>query len=89
MALYSDYRYALHTEFIHGYLAISVACFAMICLSISYLSCLPRPDDLGKDVSSLCFRTCLSVLLVHLKSGRLGGVGVVTSCTGVVLEAHE
>jgi len=56
----------------------------MLCLFISYLGCLLRPDDLGKDVGSLCFRACLSVLLVHPKGGRPGGAMVVTSYTGVV-----
>jgi hypothetical protein len=63
-----------------------IACLAMFCLSISYLSCLLKPDDLGKGVSSLCLRACLSVLLIHLKGGRPGGPGLVTSHTGVVLE---
>ena len=84
MALYSDSRYAIHSEFIQGYLAMFLACFAMIGLSSSYISCLLRPDDLGKDVGSLCFRACLSVLLVHPKGGTPRGVGVVTSYTGVV-----
>ena len=30
MALYSYYRYAIHSEFVHGYLAMFIACFAMI-----------------------------------------------------------
>ena len=84
MALYPDCRYAFHIDLVHGYLAILIACFAMIYLSISYLSCLLRPDDLGKDVGSLCFRACLSVFLVHPKGGRPGGAGVVTSYMGVV-----
>jgi hypothetical protein len=85
MALYPDCCYAFHIDLVHGYLAILIACFAMIYLSISYLSCLLRPDDLGKDVGSLCFRACLSVFLVHPKGGRPGGAGVVTSYMGVVL----
>ena len=83
MALYANCHYAFHKEFVHGYLAMFLACFAMICLSISYHSYLLRPDDLGKDVDSVCFRACLSVLLVHLKGGRPRGARVVTSYTGV------
>ena len=55
MALYSDYRYDIHIEFVHGYLAMFLAYLAMICSSSSCISCLLRPDDLGKDIGSLCF----------------------------------
>jgi hypothetical protein len=82
--MYSDCRYAFHTELVHGCLAIWIACLAMFCLFISYLGCLLRPDDLGKDVGSLCFRACLSVLLVHPKGGRPRGARLMTSYTGVV-----
>ena len=44
-----------------------------------------RPDDLGTDIGSLCFRACSSVLLIHPKGGRPGGTRVVTSYTSVVL----
>ena len=71
------------TKYQHS--AILIACPAMFYLFISYLGCLLRPDDLGKDVGSLCFRACLSVLLVHSKGGRPGGARVVTSYTSVVL----
>ena len=84
MAIYSDRRYTFHTELVHGFSAILIACLAKLYLFISYLGCLLRPDDLGKDVGSLCFRACLSVLLVHPKGGRPGGAMVVTSYTGVV-----
>ena len=84
MALYPDCRYAFHIDLVHGYLAILIACFAMIYLSISYLSCLLRPDDPGKDISSLCFRACLCVLPVHPKGRGPGGARVVTSYAGVV-----
>ena len=57
MALYSDIRYAIHTEFVLGYLAVFLACLALICTLSSYTSCLLRPDDLGKDIGSLCIRT--------------------------------
>ena len=55
MALYSDSRYAIHTEFVLGYLAMFLACLALIYTLSSYSSCLLRPDDLGKDIGSLCF----------------------------------
>ena len=56
MALYSDFRYAIHSEFVLGYLALFVACLDLIYALSSYISCLLRPDDLGKDIGSLCFR---------------------------------
>ena len=84
MALYSDIRYAIHTKFVHGYLVMFLACSAMICSSSSCISCLLRPDDLGKDIGSLCFRACLSVLPVHSKGGRPRGARVVTSYAGMV-----
>jgi len=80
MALYSDYRYAIHKEFVLGYLAMFLSCVAKFC---SY-SCYIRPDDLGKYISSLCFRACLSVLPVHPKGGGPGGARVVTSYAGMV-----
>ena len=67
MALYPDIRYAIHTEFILGYLAMFVACLALIYALLSYTSYLLRPDDLGKDIGSLCFRAYLSILPVHPK----------------------
>ena len=84
MALYSDIRYAIHKEFVHGYLAMLLACLAMICSSSSCISCLLRPDDLGKDIGLLCFRACLSVLPVHPKGGGPRGARVVTSYAGMV-----
>ena len=72
MALYSDFRYAIHIEFILGYLAMFVACLGLICALSSYTSCLLRPDDLGKDIGSLCFRAYLSILPVHPKGGGPG-----------------
>ena len=53
MALYSDFRYAIHIEFILGYLAMFVACLALGCALSSYSSCMLRQDDLGKDIGSL------------------------------------
>ena len=47
MALYSDSRYAIRTEFVLGYLTMFLACLALICALSSYTSCLLRPDDLG------------------------------------------
>ena len=75
MALYSDFRYAIHLEFVLGYLAMFIACLALISALPSYSSCMLRPDDLGKNISSLCFRACLSILLVHPKGGDLGVLG--------------
>ena len=61
-----------------------LACLALICALSSYTSCLIRPDDLGKDIGSLCFRVCLSILPVHPKGGGPGGARVVTSYAGLV-----
>ena len=72
MALYSNIRYAIHTEFVLGYLAMFLACLALICALSSYTSCLLRPDDLGKDIGSLYFRAYLSILPVNPKGGDPG-----------------
>ena len=85
MALYSDFSYAIHIVFILGYLAMFLACLALIYASSSYSSCLLRLDDLGKDIGLLCFWACLSILLVHPKGGGLRGARVVTSYAGMVL----
>ena len=85
MALYSNFLYAIHIEFVLGYLALFVACLALISASSSYTSCLLRPDDLCKDIGSLCFRACLSILPVHPKGGGPGGARVVTSYADMVL----
>ena len=69
MALYSNFRYAIHIEFVLGYLAMFVASLALIYALPSYSSCILRSDDLGKDIGSLCFRACLSILRVHPKGG--------------------
>ena len=82
MALYSDIHYAIHTEFVFGYLAMFLACFALIYALLSYTSCLLRPDHLGKDIGSLCFRDCFSILPVHPKGGGPGGARVVTWVCG-------
>ena len=84
MALYSDSRYAIHSEFVLGYLAMFLACLALIYALSSYTSYLLRPDDLGKDIGSLCFRACLSILPFHPKGGGPGGARVVTSYAGMV-----
>ena len=75
MALYSDFIYAIHIEFVLGYLAMFVACLALINIYPSYSSCMLRPDDLGKDIGLLCFRACLSILPVHPKGGVPGVLG--------------
>ena len=72
MALYSDFHYAIHTEFVLGYLAMFLACLALIGALSSYTSCLLRPDDLGKDISLLCFQAYLSILPIHPKGGGPG-----------------
>ena len=79
MALYSNFRYAIHKEFVLGYLAMFLACLAKFCSYSSCISCLLRPDNLGEDIDSLCFQACLSVLPVHPKGGGPGGARVVTS----------
>ena len=81
MALYSDIRHAIHTELVLGYLAMFLACLALICALSSYTSCLLRPDDLGKDIGSLCIRACL---IIFPKGGGPGGAKVVTSYAGLV-----
>ena len=53
MALYFDFLYINHSEFILSYLAIFVACLALINALSSYISCMLRPDDLGKDINNL------------------------------------
>ena len=75
MALYSDIRYAIYTEFVLGYLDMFLACLALIYALSSYTSCLLRPDDLDKDIDLLCFRACLSILPVHPKGGDPGVLG--------------
>jgi len=79
MALYSDIRYAIHIELVLGYLAMFLACLVLICALSSYTSCLLRPDDLGKDIGSLCFWAYLSILPVHPKGGGPEDAKVVTS----------
>ena len=61
-----------------------IACLALISVYPSYSSCMLRPDDLGKDIGSLCFRTCLSILPVHSKSGGPGGAKVVDKDTATL-----
>jgi len=84
MALYSDFLYAIYIEFVLGYLAMFVACLALINALPSYSSCMLRPDDLCKDIGSLCFQACLSILPIHPKGGGPGGARVVTSYAGMV-----
>jgi hypothetical protein len=86
MALYSDFCYAIHIEFVLGYLAMFLACLVLICALSSYTSGLLRPDDLGKDIGSLSFRAYLSILPIHPKGGGPGGAKVVTSYACMVLE---
>ena len=69
MALYFDFLNAIHSEFVLGYLAMFVACLALINVLSSYSRCMLRPDDLGKDIGLSCFWACLSILPVHPKGG--------------------
>ena len=86
MALYSFCQYSIHNiEFVHGCYAILIVYQSILRSFISYATVLVRPDDLGTDRGSLCFRACSSVLLVLPKGGRPGGTRVVTSYTSVVL----
>ena len=84
MALYSDFCYAIHSEFVLGYLGMFLACLALICALSSSTSCLLRPDDLGKDIGLLCFRAYLSILPIHPNGGGPRGAKVVTSYAGMV-----
>ena len=78
MALYSICQYSIHNiELDHGCFTILIVYQSMLRSFISYARVLVRPDDLGTDRGSLCFRTCSSVLLVHPKGGRPGGTRVV------------
>ena len=61
-----------------------VACLALIYALSSYSSCLLRPDDLGNDISSLCFWACLSILPIHPKGGGPRDARVVTSYASMV-----
>ena len=83
MALYSDSCYAIYIEFVLGYLAMFLACLVLTYALSSYTSCLLRPDDLGKDIGSLCFWAFLSILHVHPKGGGPRGATVVTSYAGM------
>ena len=70
MALYSIYQNSIHNiELCHDCYAISIVYQSMLWLFMSYAKDVVRPDDLGTDVGSLCFRAFSSVLLVHPKGG--------------------
>ena len=75
MALYSDFRYAIHIEFVLGYLAMFVASLALISVYPSYSSCMLRPDDLGQDIGSLAFRLALASYLSIRRAGDPGVLG--------------
>ena len=86
MALYLICQTSIHNiEICHGCFTILIVYESMLSSFMSYTMILVRPDDPGMDRGSLCFRTCSSVLLVHLKGGRPGDTRVVTSYTCVVL----
>ena len=68
MALYFNCQLSIHnTELCHGCYAILIVYQSMLWLFMSYAKDVVRPDDLGTDISSLCFRACSSILLVHPK----------------------
>jgi hypothetical protein len=52
---------------------------------MSYAIYVVRPEELSKDIGSLCLGAYLSSLFVHPKGGRPGGARVVTSYMGMVL----
>ena len=86
MALYPICQTSiLNIELCHGCFTIFIVYQYMLSSFMSYAKVLVRRDDPGTDRGSLCFRACSSVLLIHLKGGRLGDARVVTSCTSVVL----
>ena len=70
-------------------LTILIVYQSMLSSFMSYAKVLVRPDDPGTDRGLLCFQACSSVLLVHLKGGRLRDTRVVTSCTSAVLRYAE
>ena len=86
MALYLTCQYSIRNiELSCGCSASSVAYPALCCYAAllvrpfislfftSYMLCMLRPDDRGKDIDSLCFRAYLSILPVHTKGGGPGG----------------
>ena len=73
MALYSICQYSIHNlELDHGCFTILIVYQSMLLFIMSYVTNMIRLDDPGTDISSLCFRACSSVLLVHPKGGSLG-----------------
>jgi hypothetical protein len=85
MALCSTCQYLIHNlEFSHGCFAILIVYHTMPCFITSDPMYAVRPDELGKDICSLCLWACLSALLVHLKGGRPRCARVVTSYMDVV-----
>ena len=79
LALYSTCQHSIHNkEFSHGHYAILLAYQSMPCLIMSYAMYAVRPDNLGMNNGSLCLQAYLSILLVHSKGGRPGGIRVVT-----------
>jgi hypothetical protein len=90
MALYPTCQTSIHNiELCHGCFTILIVYQSMLSPFMSYAKVLVRPDDLGTDKGSLCFRAYSSVLLVHPKGGRPGDTRVVTSYTSVVLGYAE
>ena len=75
MALYSNYHYAIHKEFVLGYLAMFLACVVKFCSYSSCISCLLRPDDLGKDIGSCAFGLALASYMSIRRVGDLWVLG--------------
>jgi hypothetical protein len=85
MALYSTFQYLINnSKFSHGCYAILIVYHTMPYFITRYPIYVVRPDELSKDIGSLCLWTCFSTLLVHPRGRRPGGARVVTSYTGVV-----
>ena len=86
MALYPSCQTSIHNiELCHGCFTILIVYQSMLSSFMSYAKVLVRPDDLGRDRGSLCFRAYSSILLIHPKGGRPWDTRVVSSYTSVVL----
>ena len=87
MALYPTCQTSIHNiEFCNGCFTILTVYQSMLSSFINYAMVLVRPDDLGIDRGSLCFRACSSILLVRTKGGSPRDARAVTSYTGAVPE---
>ena len=75
MALYSDFRYAIHSEFVLGYLAMFVAWLALICAyQVILVACLDQM--IWVRISVRCaFGLALASYLSIRRVGDLGVLG--------------